>query len=483
MKSSGLIGLVQVFRLFFALLRNKVVAILLGTGGYGIWGLYQAYIEMISSFSTLGIGQSGVREIAANKGDHKLQLTLIYIIRVSLLIISSIISVVCIIFSKTISKSLFNTEDYYLGVIVVSIVIIFNSLSNGQKAILNGLREIKYLAISQIYGAVLGSLITIVLIYFFGLQGIPWGLFVVGLLSVLFTWYYLHKLKLEIVKPDITVYKTEFKKLIKTGLGYSGAAIISTVTVYLSRIYLNDAFDLSAVGIYQASWTISNMYIGIILTAMGIDFMPRIMEFIDDDKKINSLVNEQMELGVLIASVGVVAVLAFSSLILNLLYSEDFVIGREIIKWQVLGVGLRVLGFPFSHVLMAKNKPLIYVIIQAIHFGSDYLLLIFFSSHFGFDGLGVNYFVAYILYLTLSWFLCYKLIAFKPSKLLYRIMFYTFIFILITWLGTTYLQRYYSIGFGCIMLICTLFWVNYSLNHYMGINFIQFLKSKIKKRT
>ena len=55
MKSGGIIAFVQVFQLFFAFLRNKVIAIVLGASGFGYWGLYQTVGEMVYSVCTLGI--------------------------------------------------------------------------------------------------------------------------------------------------------------------------------------------------------------------------------------------------------------------------------------------------------------------------------------------------------------------------------------------------------------------------------------------
>ncbi|MCC8133955.1 MAG: hypothetical protein LIP04_10585, partial [Tannerellaceae bacterium] len=69
LKSSGIIGIVQIAQMFFGLLRNKVIAILLGTNGIGLWELFQTYIEMFSTFSLLGMDQSGVRLISKKAND------------------------------------------------------------------------------------------------------------------------------------------------------------------------------------------------------------------------------------------------------------------------------------------------------------------------------------------------------------------------------------------------------------------------------
>ena len=69
LKSSGLIAYVQIFQMALGLVRNKVVALVLGASGFGIWGLFNTFMEMVTTFSTLGIDQSGVRDIAQKSED------------------------------------------------------------------------------------------------------------------------------------------------------------------------------------------------------------------------------------------------------------------------------------------------------------------------------------------------------------------------------------------------------------------------------
>lgn len=481
-KSSGLIGFVQIFQILFGLIRNKAIAVVIGTKGFGIWGLYQTYIDMVTAFSSLGIDKSGVREIAKNYEDVNLTAKCIYVFRRSLIFISIFTTILSILFSKKISNSLFNTKEHYWGIIIVSFVILFNGISSGQKSILNGLRNLKGLAISQIIGSAIGSITTIILVLLLGIDGIPIYLFIVGLTAVLSTWWFVWKLHLPTITPTKKEARQTLKSLISLGLGFSIAGIIAAITTYLSRVFLSYAFDLNAVGIYQASWTISNMYIGIILTAMGVDFMPRLMKVADNNLEMNTLLNEQMELGTLVTGIAIVAILIFSPLILQLFYSKEFMVGTSIIRWQVLGVSMRVLGFPFSIAIMAKNKPYTYIFLQSIFWFSDYFLLIVFSKLIGFNGLGINYFVAYTLYILVTWNVCYKLFNFKPSNLLKKIVAISYSFIFIVWALTSFLSEIYSWLISSTILLLMAFWINNILKKKMNISVLSILKNKISSK-
>lgn len=63
-KSTGLIGFVQVFQIVFGVIRNKAIALVLGASGFGIWSLYNSYLAMVTQFSVLGLDKSGVRQIS-----------------------------------------------------------------------------------------------------------------------------------------------------------------------------------------------------------------------------------------------------------------------------------------------------------------------------------------------------------------------------------------------------------------------------------
>ena len=101
-KSSSLIAVVQFFQMLFGLIRNKAVALLIGTNGFGIWSLYQTFLEMMTSFSTLGMDQGGVREISKVTNDLSLTRKTVFTFQIAILFISVLNAVLILIFSDNI---------------------------------------------------------------------------------------------------------------------------------------------------------------------------------------------------------------------------------------------------------------------------------------------------------------------------------------------------------------------------------------------
>ena len=97
-----------------------------------------------------------------------------------------------------------------------------------------------------------------------------------------------------------------------------------------------------AAGYYQAAWTVGGLYVGTILQAMGADFYPRLTGAAHDHALMNRLVNEQTQVGLLLAAPGVIATLAFAPLAILVLYSSEFGEATEVLRWICLGMALRV---------------------------------------------------------------------------------------------------------------------------------------------
>ncbi|MDD7317916.1 MAG: O-antigen translocase [Prevotella sp.] len=405
-KSSGLVAFVQVFNMGFGLVRNKAIALMIGPSGFGIWSLMQTFITMLSSFSVFGLDQGGVREIAKNSDNKEAIGKCIFTFFFTILFFSVLFGIAVFFLSTPISNYLFSTPDYSLGIRFLSITVVLNGIAKGGYAVLNGIHALRYLAISQIVGAVIGSFGTIIIIYFGGVDYIALALSVVTIALAASTVFYVNKLKIKIFRPSNAEYKEQLHRLLALGFGFTVAGVISTIMTLLSRSYLSSHYSLDAVGIYQASWTISNLYTGVILSAMGIDFMPRLSKISEDNQLVNQYINRQIQFSMSFASLGITLILLLAPMIMILLYSSEFSIGVNIIRWQLLGVSMRVVAFPFSYAIMAKNKPLQYAIIQTLFWVSDYLLLMLFSFLWGFDALGINYFVAYIGYLAFTYMAC-----------------------------------------------------------------------------
>jgi antigen flippase len=250
----------------------------------------------------------------------------------------------------------------------------------------------------------------------------------------------------------------------------------------MTNIFLKESLSIEAVGIYQASWTISNLYIGIILSSMGVAFFPKICQVIDDQKESTKTINDQIEFSLLICLPFVLGIFIFAPILLTLLYSSEFAEGEWIIRWQMLGVVIRLFGFPFGYALMAKGKAIQYTCAQFLFSSLNYLFIVLLVTYHGFAGLGINYFFAYLIYGTSVGLFCFFTIGYKLSAYLLKIIFVYFILLVVSAISINYLDGYTLYLFACILLLLSSFISYRELQRNLGIDIISFVKTKLRNR-
>jgi PST family polysaccharide transporter len=373
MKTTGVVGAVQIVQLAFGLVRNKLIAYFLGPAGLGIWSLYLSLTEMMQSASSLGLEKSGVKQVSQNQHDEYKKNLTIKVVQVSISFFSLLCSISVAIFAEEFSESLFGTADYKIGIWVCSSVIFLNAITSAYRSILNGLSEIRKLAISQLIGILVGNIIVFSLIPFFDLSIFPIYFLIIAISAFTPTFFAIKKLQIPIIKIPIAEAFQTLSMLMKIGFAFWMSAVFMTFVTYMTNIFLKESLSIEAVGIYQASWTISNLYIGIILSSMGVAFFPQICKLINNNEKSTNAINQQIELSLLISLPFVIGIYIFAPILLTLLYSAAFAEGASIIRWQILGVAIRLFGFPFGYALMAKGKAFQYMVAQFMFSGLIYL--------------------------------------------------------------------------------------------------------------
>ena len=79
-KSIGVFGGVQVISIICAIVRTKIISVVIGPVGIGLMGLFLSATEMIGSLTTLGFRNSSVRDVASESNPLRRR-TLITVVR------------------------------------------------------------------------------------------------------------------------------------------------------------------------------------------------------------------------------------------------------------------------------------------------------------------------------------------------------------------------------------------------------------------
>jgi len=330
-----LIGGSSLFNIAIGIFRTKVIALLLGPAGFGLTGLYLSVSNLAQSVAGFGVNSSGVRQIAEAFGSgntDRIARTAAVLRRVSL-VLGALGAALLIVFSKQVSIVTFGSARNAGAICLLSLAVFFTLVSNGQGALIQGMRRISDLARMGVLGGSLGVILTIVLVYFLRERGIVLSLVGVALMSLVISWFYSRKLRVRSPSMTLSEVGHEASPLLKLGFAFMASSLVTMGSAYAVRIIVLHKIGLQATGFYQSAWALGGLYVGFILQAMGADFYPRLTASANDNPKCNRLVNEQTRVGLLLAGPGVIATMVFAPLVVALLYSAKFGAAVGIQRW------------------------------------------------------------------------------------------------------------------------------------------------------
>jgi enterobacterial common antigen flippase len=397
--------------------RTKLVAVFLGPAGLGLLGLFSSTTSLVGTVTAMGITTSGVREIADASGagdDHRLART-ISAVRWIVVRLGLLGSVLLAVFSVPVSRVTFGTADYAGQIMLLSGVVAAGAIADGQAAVLQGLRRIADIAKIAILGTTASLVLALPIVYLWRQDAVIPLLIAASAAGLAASCWYARRIDIEPVPMTWRMALREGRPLLRLGLATMSAAVMAAAIAYAVRVMVAHHLGVEAAGAYHAATALSGVYCGFILSAMGADFLPRVSSVATDDRCCNRLVNEQVEVGLLLALPGICATLAFAPFIVPLLYSEQFSPATEVLRWQVLGVLLRVASWPMGYLLLARGKARLYwrteLSYNLLHAGLVWACV----RVWGLPGTGVAFFGLYVYYCGLMWIVTRRLSGFAWS--------------------------------------------------------------------
>ena len=360
LKSSSLLGGSEVVKILIGMVQVKFVAIFLGPAGVGLIGMYGSVINLVSRIAGLGIGSSGVREVAKAVGtsnNEKIGRTVLTLRRICWLT-GTVGSLTVVFLAQPMSRITFGTTEHACALVLLAWIILMRNIQSAQMAYLQGLRRIGDLAELKIIGAVGGATIGVGFYAWLRLDGIVPALLTLAALNLAASWWFARK----VPPPQVLMtWRESFRAsggLLRLGIAFMWTGLLAAAVAYLTRLMIARELDLHAVGIFQSSFRLSAMFVCFVLEAMGTDYYPRLIGVSSDNEKMNRMVNEQTEIGLLLAIPGLLATLTFAPWIIRIFYTAEFIQSAELLKWFVLGCLGRVISWPMGFVMLAKGKSL-----------------------------------------------------------------------------------------------------------------------------
>lgn len=481
-KATSILGGVQAYKIVIQVIKSKVVALLIGPQGYGIFGLYTSIQYTIQSLTSFGISSSAVREIseAAGTGDSGKINRVSSVLRRLVWITGLIGAITLIVLSPFLSNKVFGSSDYVIPLIILSTSLLLEQLSAGQLAILQGLHKVESLAKASAIGATIGLLITIPFYYFWGVKGIVPTMVLYSLATLCVSSLFVKKLGLEKEKLTNREVYEEGQTMLKLGIALSLSSIFSSVVALLIRSYINKVGGAEQVGFYTSGAAIFSNYVGLIFTALTTDYYPRLAAVNKDNNACRDVVNQEGEMATLILTPMLVVCMLFMPLIIRILYSSEFLAAYDYIIWASFGMLLRLSTWLISYQLPAKKEGRLYVINELIYSIYSLILSVVGYKMYGLRGLGIGYSLAYLIYFIQIYLLAKKKWGFSFTKDYQKIQLICWILMISIFGALSVDSAVINYAIGAVVVLLSILYSYRELDKRMSLSLI--IKNRLKNR-
>ncbi|MDE5632448.1 MAG: O-antigen translocase, partial [Muribaculaceae bacterium] len=417
LKRISAFGGVQMFSILISLVRGKFVAMFLGPEGMGISSLYTSASGSVQQLSSLGLNLALVKETASAKEDAG-KLPHVISAALRLITLTALLGgILCVVLAPILSMWTFGSADYTPGFLLLSISVSLSIAGAGYLSLLQGMGEVKRLAKASLVGGLTGLLCGVPLYYFFGYKGIVPSMIILS--GATFLFYFLsfrRSIDIKLSTFNLNAHKPLVKRLLATGIVLMIGSLSGTLTGYLINTFIRMAGSVEDVGLFQSANSLTNQYVGLIFSALSLDYFPRLAAAKDDLKKFNDIINRQIEIVSLIITPLLLILIFTAPLVVRILLTDDFMSIVPLTRWLGLGIMIQAVAFPIGFVFIAQDNKRIYVWTEVVLTNILWLVCsVVFYYEFQLIGLGISLVVRSIIGDSISFIIVSKCYKFRLS--------------------------------------------------------------------
>lgn len=419
LSSISRLSIPTILNLTSSVLKNKILALIIGPAGVGIYSQVMNVTAIVSA--VLPVGSVGLVNYVSNYYDKKEYENVTAIISYFLkhnFIISLLLSGIFLIFNKYISGLIFASENYFNLILMLAIFIPFNLFVSFLDIYLKGIRLINKYVLFLSVNAVVSTLVTLPLIYFWEISGAIAGMLISSILSIVTG---LTILKKSGINSDVSLLKSKkpdsviIKNIYKLGTAALITMVLQNVTILIIKSVMAEKMSIGNVGIFQSVYSISTAYFGIFFSLVGSYCIPKIAT-LKTNLELTDELNNTIKLLLLVYTPVIVTIFILRVFLINLLYTPEFITAKFLLVFQLPAELIRALSWVIGLWLIPNVKVKQWIIFDTtfcICFLSMFYILI--QNGYDIESASMAYLIAYSLYFIINFVYAFNSIKFRFS--------------------------------------------------------------------
>jgi PST family polysaccharide transporter len=389
-------------KIIAGILISKFIAIFIGPEGMALIGNLRNFLSALQSMAIAGLYNGLVKFIGRCKNDA---LALSKTLSTSFyfgFFASMTLAFLCYYNAEAINNFIFAENYNYIYVIeTMAIVLPFYALNMFAFSIMNGFSKFKILLIINIIGQVLGLLVTLLLIWQEHIDGALIAVVISPALNLLITLVGI--LYRKNLMSSIKITLIDFS-VVKKLSPYMMMAVVSSIAIpivlILIRNYIIDEIGMKEAGYWQAMNRVSDYYLMFINSLITLYILPRFSEINTKTEFRNEVFSFYKTVMPFFAIILIIIFLS-RSILVSLLFSEDFKPVEELFGYQILGDFMRVLSMVIAYQFLAKKMFAHFIVIEIFLFVIMYVSSIYFIDVFGLKGAVMGHCLSYFMHFAI----------------------------------------------------------------------------------
>lgn len=402
-------------RIVAGLITSKVVAFYVGPQGMAILGDLRNFLVSTHNISTLGITNGIVKYTAEfrkkNSEYVNILSTSFYLMGGASLLAGLIVFFGAPYWNELVFKGI---HDFTSVFRTLGVLLPLFAANTFLVAIINGFGKYKMIVYLHVVANIVGMIVTVFLIYSYNIEGALYALIIMPSFALVFTF-----IGLFIHKSDFTIFKftrPKWEHIKKLG-SYSGMTLFSSIAapwVYIAiRQHIENVDSLSHAGYWDAMMRISDYYMMFVMAVLTLYILPKLSE-IQTAAAFRKEVFGYYKTILPLFALGLILVYLLRTIIIRLIFTQDFLEMEPIFIWQLLGDFARVASIVLGYQFIAKNMFWHFITTQIISLSLIYLTCRYFIDRHGFIGASMGHALSYMFHL------CMMLVIFR-KELFYKL--------------------------------------------------------------
>jgi O-antigen/teichoic acid export membrane protein len=370
-------------KLLVGFISSKAIAYFIGPSGIVFTANLRNFLSISENIGLMGLQNSLVIEVAQNKDNKEKLHNLLQTLFVFFSCCSFFLVVLVLIFYSFIASQLMLNE-YRFVVILAAFFIPFQIFYIYFLQILNGLEAYKKLYLTHIFGNIIYVLISVFLMWQYGILG--------GLISVLvapFILFWVVFYFIKAIDKSFINFKNFNFSIIKSLIPITIMILFTTVFSQMMTLEIRKTIILSCsinqAGYWEAMQRISSIYMMFFTSFITIYYLPKLSEILKPHEiqatkslKYKKLLSQfyLVLIPLVLLTFGIIYI--FKNEIILLVLNSEFSQVNQLFQWQLIGDFFKLTSSILALQFFIRKETKIYILLESI----SMLLYLFLAYYF-----------------------------------------------------------------------------------------------------